>query len=174
MNIIVDVIKKYALEFGDFTLKSGQKSNYYLDCRKLTISSNITYIVHAFNEFLDQNNVVWDAVAGPSLGACPIVTGISMLHKDIRAGYVRSEVKDHGKKDMVIGSVQARDRVVLVEDVTTSGQSLLNAAIELQKMGCYTIQAITLVDRLQGASELFQKNNIPFGAITTIQDLGLE
>lgn len=90
-----------------------------------------------------------------------------------RGFVVRKAEKDHGKSGLIVGSVMSGDRVCLVEDVTTTGGSLLTAAERITEFGCKVALALTIVDRLEGAAEAFEKKQIPFKSILTIQDLGV-
>jgi orotate phosphoribosyltransferase len=166
-------VKKRGVQFGEFKLKSGATASYYIDCRRFTIGPDMTALATAFAEVLKKEVVVYDAVGGPALGACPLVMGVSMLTQK-RACFVRSDAKDHGKSDLVIGSIQKGDKVVVLEDVTTSGESLMAAADALKDFGCIVMHAITLVDRGTGAASLFKSREIPFTSLLTIEDLGLE
>ena len=174
---LIQAVKSTALEYGEFTLASGQKSNFYLDCRKLTLAADGNYIVAQAMQIAAVSFPHYDAVGGPSLGADPIVGGLlyhfGVTHTTMRGFLVRKEPKGHGKSDLVIGSVLRGDKCLLVEDVGTSGQSLLRACKIIQDYGCEVVGAVVIVDRGAGATELFSKNNIPFGALLTLADLDL-
>lgn len=173
---LIDAVKRYALEFGDFTLKSGKKSHFYLDCRKLTLSTGVAYVVDAILESVDTTD--FDAIGGPCVGADPIVGAFldRMENLDIvpyRGFLVRKEEKGHGKSGLVIGSVKPGDECLVVEDVTTSGGSLLRAVQVIQEFGCKVKQVVSIVDREEGASELFLEHGIKFTPLLTLSDLGI-
>lgn len=183
---LVEAIKyTRSLQFGDFTLKSGAKSNFYLDLRILTLTSIGAAIVSKNLERI-LADVMYDAIGGPSIGADPIVgafllrehcgpdrnpDGSIFAWEHTRGFLIRSQEKDHGKAGLVVGSVDKDDTVVVVEDVTTSGGSLMRAVDEIEKFGCKVAAAVTIVDRLQGAVELFAGRGIPFQPMLTIKDL---
>jgi orotate phosphoribosyltransferase len=184
-DMLIPWVKELALEFGDFTLASGAKSNYYLDCRKLTLhSQGLTAVCNVmFDELEDlrrSRTIHFDAIGGPCVGADPIVGAMLQIYGEIntpgfemRGFLIRKEAKAHGKGGLVIGSVKPGDKVVLIEDVATSGGSLLRAADEICRFGCTVVRAMVIVDRLQGAAEEFAARGIPFHSLLTIQDLGL-
>ena len=182
MKIVLDALKNVVngcVEYGDFTLKSGAKSTWYLDCRKVTLRADGAYIIAtALKHVLDPqsaSNPEFDAIGGPCVGADPIVgayLGYCMLHDPPMRGFlIRKEEKDHGKDGLVIGSVLPGDKCVVVEDVTTSGGSLMNAIANIQLFGCEVVRAVTLVDRQQGAEKLFERAGIPFSSLLRIEDL---
>ena len=174
---LVAAIKSRALEFGDFTLASGQKSTFYLDCRKLTLSADGNYIVAQAMQIAAATFSPYQAIGGPALGADPIVGGMlyhfGITQTEMRGFLIRKEEKAHGKDGLVIGSVKQDDKVLLVEDVGTSGQSLLRACQIIEKYGCHVVGALVIVDRGAGATKLFAKHKIPFGSLLTLADLGL-
>lgn len=188
---LIKAIKTYALEFADpndestfFTLKSGDKSPYYLDCRKMIHSHGLFDIVKALDQIIFKEQ--FDAIGGPCVGVDYLV-GAYLHHfrffgkhftieKDPKKrGFgVRKEEKGHGKKGLVFGSVLPSDKVIVVEDVTTTGFSLLHAIETIQEYGCTVVQAMTIVDRKMGAEELFALKGVKFVPLVSIDDLEIE
>lgn len=171
---LIGAVKKHALEFGDFTLKSGRKSHFYLDCRKLTLSTDVALVVDSILEIADTTE--FDAVGGPCVGADPIVGAFLALANNFttfRGFLIRKEGKEHGKSGLVIGSVKPGDECLVVEDVTTSGGSLLRAVQVIQEFGCTVKQVVSIVDREEGAVELFLEHGIKFTPLLTLSDLGI-
>jgi orotate phosphoribosyltransferase len=178
---LITAVKEMAVEFGDFTLASGKKSKFYLDCRKLTLSSSGLYIVTQAMHVAATGLGDFYAVGGPCVGADPIVGGLLQLygslrnHHPMRGFLVRKEAKTHGKGGLVIGSVLSEDHVVLVEDVATSGESLLRACeVVREELGVHIVGALVIVDRLAGAKETFENRGIRFESLLTIEDLDLK
>lgn len=179
---LIELVKKYALQLAPegkfFTLKSGAKSRYYLDCRNLTlIPAGLHSVVT--NIWQEMQPLQFDAFGGPSLGADPIVGGLIFLagmstrsHK--RGFLIRKEGKDHGKGGRVVGPLSRNDRCVIIEDVTTTGSSALDAIQEVEDFGAKVIHVFCIVDRLAGGAEAFAAKNIPFTPLLTIKDFGLE
>lgn len=173
---LIEAIRSHALEFGDFTLKSGAKSKFYLDVRKVSLSGSLHLIVRELHRTMLENiGTSFDAIGGPCVGADPIVGGWLALFGyfgyNRRGCLIRKEEKGHGKSGLIIGSIQKNDRVVVVEDVTTSGGSLLAAVDAIQEYGAKVVLAVTVVDRLQGATKAFHDRGIPFAALTDIREI---
>ena len=118
----------------------------------------------------------WDgvsAIGGPAFGAIPIVSGVLTLMNvswPMKGFFVRKETKEYGKKELIEGYLIKEDKVILLEDVTTTGGSLLRAVEEVQKIA-NVIEVITIVDRNQGAEKLFEAKGIPFKAILNINQI---
>ena len=174
---LIDLIKKQALEFGDFTLASGKKASFYLDCRRVTLDSRGAVLVA--EGFLDLlNDSLPDAVGGMAIGADPITAAIITLAgscgQPLKGFIVRKELKAHGKGRTVEGPVRAGQSVVIVEDVVTTGGSSLLAIERAEQFGLHVKEVISVVDRLEGASENFAERGYPFRSLVTLKDLGLE
>lgn len=185
---LVALLRLHALEYGtpekEFTLASGQKSHYYLDVRKLTLSSGLVAICNLLDKVLVASNVAFDAVGGPETGANQLVGGYMSylgairpdftVRRTLRGFTVRKRAKEHGKDGLIVGSLQPGDRVVLLEDVTTTGSSVLSACEVVASVGARVVMAVTVVDRLQGAREALERIGIPFRSLLTIDDVGIE
>lgn len=160
-----------------FTLKSGEKSSYYLDCRNLHLTpKGLHAVVMALHGKL--MGMEFDAIGGPSLGADPIIGGLMfvagmMPRAKYRGFLVRSAGKEHGKSGRIVGPLKQGDRCVVVEDVTTTGGSALDACDEVEAFGAKVVHVFSVVDRLRGGAEAFAARGIPFESILTIKDLGL-
>lgn len=180
---LISLVKDQALELAPegkpFILKSGAESTFYLDCRKITLTPlGLTQICSHTMYYLATNHIKFDAVGGPCVGADPIVGGLLQMavfaRPKMRGFLVRKEEKDHGKAGRIIGSVLPGDNVVVVEDVTTSGGSLLSAVEAVEEFGAKVVQVISVIDRNAGATELFEKHKIPFHSLLTLDDLGIK
>ncbi|OQD58242.1 orotate phosphoribosyltransferase [Methanobrevibacter arboriphilus JCM 13429 = DSM 1125] len=134
---------------GDFVLSSGKKSNYYIDMKKAITEPNI---LKTIAELIDQaiNSEKIDKVAGPALGAVPIATALS-LKSEIPLLMIRKEKKGYGTSKLIEGELNEGDNVVVVEDVTTTGGSLLKAIKAIQENGGIVKKAFVVVDREEGA-----------------------
>ena len=173
---LIDLIREKALEFGDFTLASGKKASFYLDCRKVTLDSRGANLIAAgMLELLADDYP--DAVGGMAIGADPItgaiITRAGQTERPLRGFIVRKEAKQHGTGQAVEGPVQPGDRVVIVEDVVTSGGSALRAIEQAEQFGLQVIGALTIVDRLAGGAEAFAARGVPLRSLLTIADLGI-
>jgi orotate phosphoribosyltransferase len=175
-RIILTYLRDECIRHGDFTLASGKKSSYYLDVKKLTLSPLLNELCRAIVFHLAARTGTFDAVAGMETAANQLVGAYCcyMGHFDtpIRGGIVKKSVKDHGLNDPVIGSIKKGDRVVLLEDVATTGSSMMNAAVTLQlNWDCHIVHALAIVDRLEGAAEMMKRANIPYSSLFTAGDL---
>ncbi len=170
------LIKEKSLEFGDFTLASGKKASYYLDCRKLTLSAKGANQVAAGILDLLEGDMP-DAVGGMAIGADPITASIITLagQRDLPlAGFiVRKETKEHGKGQDVEGPVVPGQRVVIVEDVVTTGGSSVKAIEKVEAFGLTVVGVIAIIDRLEGGAEAFTSRGYKFQSLLTIEDFGI-
>ena len=128
----MDLIREHALKFGDFTLASGKKASYYLDCRKLTLDSEGANVIAA--GILDAiGDDLPDAVGGMAIGADPITAAVITCdwqqNKPLKGFIVRKEAKAHGTGQQVEGPVESGQRAIMVEDVITTGGSSLKACL---------------------------------------------
>jgi orotate phosphoribosyltransferase len=140
---------KHAPEGEPFILKSGEESSWYLDCRPVTFGQP-NLVGNAVLDELDQKSLQardFTVVGGPALGAIPIAVAVGMLG-NLRTFAVRPEPKDHGADgSLVIGDLRPGDRVLVVEDVLTSGGSLFHAIKEAVKAGAIVVAACVILYR---------------------------
>ena len=160
---LLSLLKKEAVKKGRVVLSSGKVSSYYLDGRLITLSSKGVYLVA--NLILDQikdRNIV--AVGGPTLGADPIVGAVLALAtkkgRGLAGFIVRKNIKKYGMQHLIEGPTMRRgSRVILVDDVVTTGKSLIAAKRALHKKGIVVDCVIVIVDRDEGAEENLAKEN---------------
>ena len=118
-----------------------------------------------------------DAVGGPTIGADPIAGAVAAasfrLGRPVSAFLVRKNLKEHGTQRWVEGPLNPGSRVVLVEDVVTTGGSMLGCVDKLEELGCRVVRAVVLVDRLAGATEAFGRRNIPLTPLCNVSELDL-
>ena len=152
-----------AARVGPVTLSTGKKSNFYFDCKPVTLSSDGACLVG--DAFLDALNGLPEkptAVGGLTLGADPIVSAMIVRShergRSLEGFYVRKKAKKHGTKRRIENPPPAETKVVIVDDVVTTGDSLLEAVVEARKAGCEVVGAITLMDRdEEGGAERIRK-----------------
>jgi len=174
---LIELFRQHALKFGEFTLASGQKSSYYLDGRLITLhAEGLRLIAQGVLETLAD--IDFAAVGGMSIGADPIVGGILTVAAErgrpLLGFLVRKAAKEHGTKRAVEGPVQPGSKVVIVDDVITTGGSSLQAIDHVQEMGCKVVGVVGVCDRLQGGAEAFAARGIRFQSLLTIRDFGIE
>jgi len=156
-----------AVKTGEFVLSSGKKSNFYIDCRKVTLHpQGAKLIAKIILEKLKGIKV--DAIGGLTLGADPITSSVVAL-SDIPGFIVRKKEKAHGTKQMIEGIIEPGFNVVVVEDVATSGASALQAIEAVESFGAKVVKIIAVVDREEGAADalknyafdpIFKKNEL--------------
>ena len=172
-----DLFQERALKFGDFTLASGKKAKYYLDGKQITLHSRgLQLVSEGLLELIDGGNV--DAVGGMSIGADPIVAGIlsaaAIKNQDLLGFLVRKESKGHGTNKYVEGPVQTGMKVVIVEDVVTTGGSSILAVERVKDFGCEVVQVLSIIDRMEGGAKAFADLGLAFDSLLTIEDFGID
>jgi orotate phosphoribosyltransferase len=157
---------------GTFTLRSGETSSYYIDKYLLTTEPRLlARITDGLANLLPDGT---DRVAGTALGAVPLATALS-LRTGLPALFVRVDAaKDHGTSKQIEGVLEARDRVVLVEDVVTTGAASLTAVELLKAAGAEIGAVMAVVDREEGGRERFDAAGIPFRSLFTVTELGID
>jgi len=174
---LFNLLNREALKRGEFVLSSGKVSNYYLDGRVITLDAQGAYLVASIILEMLKDEVL-DAVGGPTLGADPMVGALAALSyfqgQPIKTFIVRKQAKEHGTQQQVEGpALKKGDRVILVDDVATSGKAILEAKQALDRIGVIADKAIVIVDRNQGAIENLAKVGIKLESIFKIADFGL-
>ena len=148
---------------GKFTLSSGRESEYYIDCKLTTLDPEGAVLTgYTVFEFLRANQIRAEAIGGMSIGADPIVTAVAVVSglegNPLPAFIVRKEAKAHGLKKQVEGmELTPGKRVVIVDDVCTTGDSTLEAVQAVEQAGLKVVAVVSLVDREEGGSELLRQ-----------------
>lgn len=167
-ELIELLTKKDVVKFGKFILSSGKESDYYVNMKMAItdpiILKSIARIVTA--EIIEENI---NKIAGPALGAVPLATAIS-LESGKPMLMIRKEKKGYGTSELIEGTLEEGDSVVVVEDVTTTGNSLLKAIQAIEENGGNVKRAVVVVDRAEGAIENFEKEGIVLEPILSIND----
>jgi len=175
---LLDFLKERALRFGNFTLTSGKTSSYYFDGKQVTLYPKGAYllgkiIIHKIR----QDNI--QALGGLTVGADPIVGAVAALayplELDIKTFIVRKEAKKHGKQRLIEGpQLNTGDRVIIVEDVVTTGGSSIKAIEAVLEAGGKVVKVVPLVDRLEGGTERIEEMGIHVDPVFTARDFGIE
>jgi orotate phosphoribosyltransferase len=165
---------EYSLRFGDFTLTSGRKSDYYIDGKQITLRSRGAYLVgQLILEELKRTEV--DAIGGPTLGADPVIGAVIALaaaeNIPLVGFIVRKEAKQHGTQRLIEGPLQPGMRVAVFDDTVTTGGSLKHAIDQVEAAQCRVVKVLAVVDRQEGAQENFARWGYPFHALFTIEAL---
>jgi len=176
---LIDLVEAKALKRGTFRLASGREASFYLDAKQVVLDAHGAMLVgRAILERLRSLGPLPAAVGGMSIGADPITSAVITMAGveglPLKGFMVRKEPKDHGTKKYVEGPVEPGQRVVIVEDVTTTGGSSLLAIDRVHEFGLVVERVVTVIDRLAGAKDAFAARGIPLESLVTIRDLGLE
>lgn len=168
------MIVEKALKRGSFKLASGAISPVYVDAREVTLDAEGMYLTaQIMRDVLEDED--FEAIGGPTLGADPIIAAFATLGavsgRPVTAFLVRKQPKEHGRKRGIEGPLEPKSRVVLVEDVVTTGQSVLAAADQVEAYGAKVVKIVALIDRLEGAAELLKAKGYEFEAIFRIDEL---
>lgn len=159
-----------------FTLASGRVSEYYVNCKQLLAHPRYRRILA---ELIAQHLKGWDvqAIGGMEIGAIPIATAVSdyiydRTGRELRTFVVRNKPKDHGMKHSVEGAFQAGDRVLILDDVLTTGQATLDAITQARAAGLDVCQALVIVDRQEDSGrQRVEALGVPLTSLLTLQDL---
>jgi orotate phosphoribosyltransferase len=156
---------------GSFTLTSGRKSNYYIDGKRITLSPEGAYLVgKAIFDELGGSEV--EAVGGVATGAYPMVTAVGLIShlegKPVPVFIVREVVKEHGTMRRIEGHLKEGTRVAILEDVLTTGGSVMKAIEAVEAVGCKVVKVIVLVDREEGGSQKLKKEGYDFTALLRV------
>jgi orotate phosphoribosyltransferase len=163
-----------AISFGQFTLASGRSSTYYINSKQVLFNSEAaTLIGEAIYEATADLDI--DALGGLEVGAIPMATAAVMhYHRKGRAMegfFVRKQAKGHGSKSRIEGNFKIGQRVAILDDVLTTGESAMQAIAAVEEMGAAVLRVVCIVDRLAGARQRLAKYD--FQPLFTIQDFGI-
>jgi len=171
-----ELLRRRSLVRGQFTLASGRSSNYYLDCRLTTLDpEGAVLTAHTILELLDEHGVKADAIGGLAIGADPIVTAVAAVSylekKPLRAFIVRKDAKAHGRQKQIEGIADTEaSRVIIVDDVCTTGESTWQAIRAVEDAGLKVVAVLSLVDREEGGSERLREK-YPYFRVFTAKEL---
>ena len=159
-EIILERSFKYS-EDPPFTLASGRQSNFYFNCKPTTLDpEGMNLIGSIIFDMVKDSSIT--AAGGLTLGADPIANALSVISyqkgKPIKSFIVRKDVKDHGTRSAIEGSVKSGDRVLIIDDVITTGGSTITAIEQARKAGLIVDCVITLIDREEGGRENIQQH----------------
>ena len=164
----------HSVRRGDFTLKSGAKSTWFIDSKQTICAPEVALDVATLVLEAMPSNAT--AIGGLTMGADGlsfITAGVAATKgRGLRAFSVRKEVKDHGAGGRIAGTLQQHDRVVITEDTVTRGTSLLDAARVVHDVGAEVVLILALVDRGGTATAMAAREGLRFEALFSAPDLG--
>ncbi len=173
---LLEIIIRKAVEIKSegFTLASGIKSNLYIDLRKVSLDpEGISLVGSLILAKIRELAPEASHVGGLETGSIPIATAVALLSekdtKPLSGFWVRKKLKDHGMQNLIEGNLVKGSKVVIVDDVITTGGSSFQAVDAVMEHGAHVVQVITIVDR--GARENFHNAGIPYFAFFSEKDL---
>lgn len=175
---LIEIVKARSFQEGpEMRLASGKLSTFYFNMKPTMLDSEGAHLIASL--ILDQlEGVDADLIGGLEMGAVPIaasVTAVAHAHgRKLPAFFVRKQAKEHGTKSLIEGLARdesmAGKRVVIVEDVTTTGGSAIKAAEAIRASGATIVRVITIVDRQDGADDAFKAADMDFRPLLTLAD----
>jgi orotate phosphoribosyltransferase len=173
---LVALLRSRSVLLGDFVLASGRRSAYYIDCRKTTMhAEGLDLIGRLGLASLRERGWVADAIGGLTLGADPVAYAVALASCSappiVNAFTVRTAAKTHGVGRLIEGCFEPGARVVVAEDVITSGGSALRAAQAVRDGGGTVLGVLAVVDRGEGGREAIERFGLPVHSLVLVADL---
>jgi orotate phosphoribosyltransferase len=167
-NSLFNLLKLRAFRRGRIVLASGKESDYYFDMKPAMLDPEGAGLLAEL--ILEElQGVSADCIGGIEMGAVPLIAPVAMRSPDferyLSGFFVRKAVKDHGTKKRIDGTDIAGKTVVILEDVTTTGGSAMDAVNAVQDAGAKVALVLSILDRGEGAAELYAKAGIPFKSL---------
>jgi orotate phosphoribosyltransferase len=174
---LLEIIKAQSLLTGSqFTLASGQRSSFFFDMKKTMFHPEGAALAGDLIFELMAGDTDVEAVGGLEIGAIPIALAVALRswpERPISAFFVRKAPKDHGAIKLIDGQFRPNSKVILFEDVTTTGGSVMKAVRAVRDQGCTVKKIITIVDRGEGAPENLRKEGLELVSIYTMDDFSV-
>jgi orotate phosphoribosyltransferase len=163
-------IAEVSLLHGDFTLRSGRKSTYYLDKYRFETMPDI--LIELGKMLATHVTPDIDRIAGPELGAVPLATAAAMASGK-PAIFIRNQKKEYGSNKQIEGVFNAGETVLIVEDIMTTGGQVVEAAKTIEAAGLKVKKIVGIIDRLEGARQNIESAGYVFESLFTTKDLGI-
>jgi orotate phosphoribosyltransferase len=171
---LLQIIKTESLLTGaEFTLASGQRSGFFFDMKKTMFHAEGASLVGDIIFEMIADDVDVQYIGGLEIGAIPMAVSISLKSwpaRPINAFFVRKAPKDHGAINLIDGQFRPNSKVILFDDVTTTGGSVMKAVRAVRDQGCTVKKILTIVDRGEGAAKNLEKENLELVSIFTMDD----
>jgi orotate phosphoribosyltransferase len=171
---LIEHLLEFSVKRGDFTLKSGKQSNWFLDAKQTVCrAEGILLMAELALEVIPEDAT---AIGGLTVGADPVAYGIAAVAatrgRDLRSFTIRKEAKDHGVAGRLAGALMEGDRVVITEDAVTRGTSPIEAALVVRELGAEPVMILPVVDRGGTCGDMAANEGIDFHPLVTAPDLG--
>jgi orotate phosphoribosyltransferase len=173
---LLEILRDRAFQRRRVLLASGRESDFFIDCKQAILTAEGHALVGALMFDALASLPPCEAVAGVELGGCPLASAVALTSfqqgRPLDALYVRKDAKDHGSRRLVEGDRSLRPglRVVVLEDVVTTGGSTLKAVEKLRGVGVDVVGVVALVDRLEGGVEAIEAAGLPLVPLYTRRD----
>lgn len=171
---LVQHLLDHSVRRGDFTLKSGKKSTWFIDAKQTACRPEGLLLMADLA--LEAIPAEATAIGGLTVGADPVAYGVAAVGatrgRGLKSFTVRKEAKDHGVMGRIAGAVEPGDQVVITEDAVTRGTSLMEAVHVVRELGATALLVLVLVDRGGTAEAMAAAEGVPFHALVTAPDLG--
>ena len=173
-DALLKVLFHASFKRGKFKLSSGRESDFYLDAKQTTLVGEGSLLVAEM--LLDEVvNADIDAIGGLTIGADPIIGSVLTISAvkayPLRGFIVRKEVKEHGTQRLIEGPIKKGDRVIIVEDVITTGASAYKAVKAVEDVSCKVVKVIPLVDRDEGGRGFFEEKGYDYCPLITMEEI---
>lgn len=175
-SLLLSILRRESVKFGEFTLAHGGKSNVYVDARLTMMRSDAAGLVgRVLLDTMDRCGFHAAAVGGMAAGAIPLTTAVVMeanaAGREFAGFFVRKEAKDHGRGKLIEGIEKPNGAAVILEDTATTGKSTLAAVNAARSAGFEVQGAVALVDRAMGAGPLLAAAGVPYAAVFELSEL---
>jgi orotate phosphoribosyltransferase len=171
-RLLAIIQRQSVLQGREFRLASGRSSNFFIDLKKTMFDpEGASLLADLLFARIEGEDV--DYIGGMEAGGIPIVAALSMRswpERPIKSFFVRKEIKGHGTDQRIEGLLEPGSKVILFEDVTTTGGSAMHAVAQVRQCGCTVVKVISVVDRLEGAQGNFQAEGVEFEPLFTRRD----
>ena len=173
---LIEHLRQHSVRTGDFTLKSGRKSSWFIDSKQTACRPEGILLIAELALEVIPSDVT--AIGGLTVGADPVAYGVAAVAatrgRDLRSFTIRKESKDHGVGGRLAGPLLEGDRVVITEDTVTRGTSPMEAARAVRELGAEPVLILTVVDRGGTCAAMAAAEGIEFRALVTAPELGFD
>lgn len=171
---LLALIQERAYTEGSFALSSGEQSDFYVNIKNIELSPEGAYLIGEML-YAHTEGIEFDALGGLAVGAVPMIASFERSCYDhqrpIEGFFVRVERKEHGTKQLIEGKLVDNARVIIVDDVVTSGRSVMDAVKAVEQHGGTVVLILSVVDREAGAKEHFKDAGYKFQSLFTKSDI---
>ena len=173
---LVEHLLHHSVRTGDFTLKSGRKSRWFIDSKQTACRPDGLLLMAEVGLALVPDDAT--AVGGLTVGADPVAYGLAAVAatrgRDLRSFTIRKEAKDHGVAGRLAGALEEGDKVVITEDTVTRGTSSIEALRVVRELGAEPVMILVLVDRGGTCAAMAEAEGVAFRAMVTAPELGFD